>query len=544
MRRVLLLASLLALAAASGDAQSVRGVIVDDSTKLPVHQVLITLVDGAGQEILPGVRSDSSGNFTVHAARPGTYRVKAVRIGYRPLTSEPVSLGIAQLAVVRLRMTTVAQQLIPVRVVERRTLTAAELMSVSGFDLRESKGLGTFLSGERLAALGGLGVGEVLASFLQPTLYVNVDSSSAGALRIRQGRTSCIPEVYLDGRLLASTPEHIVEFDSSPALLQTAGDSMRLVLRRDAENARLAAGQEYAMSVLSALHANNLHGIEVYRANQLPPPSLAGWFGVTRGTISPCGTVAVWTKRGTRRLAAAARGTPPKNVQVIAGTVVNLDTGSPIAGVPIALLSDSRDPIGDPVESDDRGEFTIRTDKAGPIRMRTGNIGFQAVTSPIIPLAADEVLIVKLFVSPTQPVLAPLAVAARIGPQTFGVSSLGGFAYRRERGLAGVFFRHEEIRRAGATTLADLMRGLPGVTVGGPAPADTITFPGGADLPRCRPAFYVNGKPLVGDTERAIGSLALDGVFGVEIYTSETDIPAVFADAGAECGLVGVWMKR
>src|SRR5688500_18338098 len=200
MRGHIILASLVSLFAfaPAARAQSVKGVVVDDSTKLAIDGVLIALVDGRGEEQPRSVRSDSAGNFTLRASRPGTYRVRATRIGYRPVNSDPVSLTIGQLAVVRLRMTTIAQQLIPVRVVERRQLNAAELMSTMGFDLRESKGLGKFFSGEALASMGHASVRDILATQLQPTAFVYDDPIFGEVLRIQQGSNMCPPEVYLD----------------------------------------------------------------------------------------------------------------------------------------------------------------------------------------------------------------------------------------------------------------------------------------------------------------------------------------------------------
>ena len=165
-------------------AQTIRGTVVDADTKLPIFAVSVTLIDDAGTEVPPSVRSDSLGNFVVHAARAGLWRVKAMRIGYGPVTSDPVSLPIGGLAVVRLQMTTVAQRLLPVQVVEQRQLSANELMSTSGFDLRQRRGLGRFLSGERLAAMGHDGLREVLATQFEPVLYVYADSVLGDVLRI------------------------------------------------------------------------------------------------------------------------------------------------------------------------------------------------------------------------------------------------------------------------------------------------------------------------------------------------------------------------
>jgi hypothetical protein len=543
VRRRVLLACLISFAPlVTTGAQTVRGVVVDDSTKLPVEGVAVMLLDAAGKDVARGARSDSTGSFIIHAAHPGSYRVRAVRIGYQPLTSESVRLGVGQLVVMRLRMATLAQQLVPVRIVERRSLTAAELMSATGFDLRESKGLGLFLSGERLAAMGHDGVREIIASQLQPTVYVRADSVLGEVIRMRQGIGECAPEIYLDGRLLASAPESIIEWDSSNLL--TTLDSIRFRMRVEAENQRIAASQGYALSVLANLRAIDLHGVEVYRATQGLPASLGGWFGLTKTALRPCGTVAIWTKGGVGLPITSARNKRTSSVQVIIGNVVSYDTGLPVGDVPLTLLSDGRDVIGKPVRSDARGEFTIRTNRAGPLRLRAGSVGYTESTTPSFPVGVDEMVVVKVFVSAVQAVMTPLGVTARIVPQELSVGSLAGFTYRRERALGGTFFGVGEIQRAGVSRLADLIRSLDGVRMAGAAPTDTVTFLRGDDLPRCRPMYFIDGEPVTGNVESAIAALAMDRVFGVEVYSRPADVPAVFADAAAECGAIAIWMKR
>ena len=542
MRHQVFLAILIAVAAVTSlEAQTVRGVVVDDSTKLPIEGVTVALLDGEGHAIAGGTRSDSSGNFTIHAARPGTYMVRAARIGYRPLTSEPVKLGIGQLAVMRLRMTTLAQQLVPVRITERRALTAAELMSATGFDLRESKGLGKFLSGSRLAAMGHDDAKSIIGSQFQPTVYVSPDPVLGDVIRMRQGLRECAPEIYLDGRLISTVPDSVIEWDASN--LTTLLDSIRFQARVETEDQRISFSQGYALSVLANLRAVDLHGIEVYNANQVLPASLGGWFGVTKGVLRPCGTLAVWTKGGLGLPLASARNRRVSGVQVITGNVVSYDNGLPVAGVPITLLTDARDVVGPTVRADERGEFTIRTNRAGTLRLHVGSVGYTPSTTAAFPLARDELVAVKVFVSPTQAVMAPLGVVARVMPKSIGATSLAGFTYRRERKIAGAFFRRDDIARLGARRVADLVRPLAGVRIEGIAPADTITFLQADDLPRCRPLYFVDGKLVTGDARAAAEAITMDRVFGVEVYVNAADVPAVYADLAGDCGVIAMWTK-
>jgi len=492
--------------------------VIDDASKLPIYSAAVTLLDDSGNDVRPGARSDSLGNFVLHASRAGQWRVKAMRIGFGPVTSDAVMLPIGGLAVVRLRMTTVAQQLLPVQVIEQRQLSANELMSTAGFDLRESRGLGRFLSGDRLAGMGRDNVRDVLATFFQPALYVYSDSVMGEVLRMRQGAAECSPEVFLDGRLLATAPPPGATLDG-PAPV-TAIDSMRAQMRLDSERFRLGASQMYALQVLSSLTTDALHGIEVYRANETPPTSLGAWFGMTKASISPCGSVAIWTKAGARSVVAARNPVSSRRaVQVISGTLLDYDTGKPLSGRSVSLLSDARDQIGTPAITDDRGDFLFRTGRLGELRLTSGGEGYLTSTTPTFRISANELLVVKLFVSGRQGVLAPLGVAARVLPQQIGLTSVAGFTYRRERAQGGRYFRAEDIERAGARSIVDLVRA--------------------SELPAgCTPTYYVDGSRLAEKPD-----VAMSDVFGVEIYSRDAEVPELFADSGA-CALVVIWTKR
>jgi hypothetical protein len=513
----LLFAPLLALPLG---AQTVRGNIIDESTKLPVAEVVVTLVDNVGSPVAPTVRSDSAGNFIVHASRPGTYRVNASRIGYRALRSDPVSLSLGQLVVLRLRMTTVAQQLVPIRVVERRALKLDELMSTSGFDLRESKGAGRFLNAQELAGYGLESAAEVLRSYLRP--HVEIGDTLGGSYMYMRGSrgVQCAPEVYVDGHILTKP-----------------GDEIFL--------------RQAAFAMLETYPANQLHGVEVYRSNQVPPPSLGGTFGMESfldggGFMRMCGVVAVWTKYGAlRRALTVRRGGTNNDLQVIRGVVIDQESGKPVSGVPVTLLNEARNDLADPVRTDSLGEFTIRTNRFGMLRLGAGSIGYRAATTDPFGVAPRELVLVKVFVSRRSPVLAPLGIAARLLPESFAITALGGFAYRRERGLSGTFFGAEEIGRTGATTLAEILRGVEGVVVRGAPPASTIAMRAPASPGRiCAPAVLIDGVRVPAPADSTLSSVALPSIFGLEIYSSPVDIPEVFADIAGDCGVLGIWLKK
>jgi hypothetical protein len=206
-------------------------------------------------------------------------------------------------------------------------------------------------------------------------------------------------------------------------------------------------------------------------------------------------------------------------VQVISGTLLDYDTGKPLAGRPVSLLTDTRDAIGAAAVTDERGDFVFRTSRVGELRLTSGGDGYLTSTTPTFRIAANEMVVVKLFVSGSQGVLAPLGVAARVLPQQIGLTSLAGFTYRRERAQGGIFLRAEDIERTGARSVVDLLR--------------AAALPAG-----CTPTYYLDGSRLTNRPDVVMGR-----VFGVEIYTRESEVPEVFADAGA-CAVVVIWTRR
>jgi hypothetical protein len=84
-RRALSLVALLVPVGAR--SQTLRGVTVDASGQ-PVPGVVVMLLDSASQVAARGITT-GGGDFRLTAARAGTYRLRTLRIGFRPTLSEP-----------------------------------------------------------------------------------------------------------------------------------------------------------------------------------------------------------------------------------------------------------------------------------------------------------------------------------------------------------------------------------------------------------------------------------------------------------------------
>lgn len=289
VRRAILCAFAAAIGSAAPlTAQTIRGVVVDDSTKRPIEGAAVTLLDDKGVDLLrPAVRTDTAGRFVLHAGKQDTYRVKAIRIGYQPVMSGTIKLTEAQMVTLQLQMTVQPQRITAIQVTEKRRLSLAELMSPTGYDLRRSKNVGKFLDSATLAQYGRAPVRSALddrhTSF---GLQLSRDSREGSeVLQIMNGLTPCYPEVYLDGTWI-----------SAPMGIGQAG---------------AVNGSANALARLNILGADQVYGVEVYRRNQIPPPSLAGEFGTnSKMNAKACGVIAVWTTAFAKR-AAVALNKPP-----------------------------------------------------------------------------------------------------------------------------------------------------------------------------------------------------------------------------------------
>jgi hypothetical protein len=90
MRLVLLPAALL-LAAFPLGAQVVRGTLTEELSGRPVHGGLAQLIGPRG--VAASAVTDERGRFLLPEVAPGSYRLRALRIGYRPWTSDSFTLG-------------------------------------------------------------------------------------------------------------------------------------------------------------------------------------------------------------------------------------------------------------------------------------------------------------------------------------------------------------------------------------------------------------------------------------------------------------------
>ncbi|HSQ31314.1 MAG TPA: carboxypeptidase-like regulatory domain-containing protein [Gemmatimonadaceae bacterium] len=131
-------------------AQTVRGVVVDAGDR-PVPGVVVLLIDG-GSVVAARALSDPRGEYRVVAPRAGTYRLRTLRIGYRPVLSAPFVLAAGGEIAQRLILSGLPIALDTMRIVDRNVCRAFTDSGAATFAVWEQ--IRTALTAAQLTAAG------------------------------------------------------------------------------------------------------------------------------------------------------------------------------------------------------------------------------------------------------------------------------------------------------------------------------------------------------------------------------------------------------
>jgi len=129
---VLVLARLLP---ALASAQSINGVVVDRADA-PVAGVVVILLDNSSLGVARAL-SNARGEFRLTASKAGHYRVRTMRIGFLPVTSEPIALADGKTVTQRFVLGGIPFSLDTVRVAGRVTCKTSRENSAATFAVWE-----------------------------------------------------------------------------------------------------------------------------------------------------------------------------------------------------------------------------------------------------------------------------------------------------------------------------------------------------------------------------------------------------------------------
>jgi hypothetical protein len=263
----------LALVAMSGllapgglDAQTFRGTVSDVSTKRPLENATVALLDAQGRDLGRLARTDAAGRYHLHAGVAGSYTIRVTRLGYEPLSSQVTRLLGGQAVTIDFAMAAVSVKLGSVVVTGRTRLNRDELMSTVGFDLRRSRGVGLFLDTVNLSEFKRQSIAFVLEDHGSvPKISIKEEGAGPPSLVMlkgvsQRGIETCKPQIFIDGW-----------------------------------NADL---NRFGAQRLFGIGADEIYGVEIYSPHLLPPPSLGAEIGDYEGKsrAQTCGAIAVWTK--------------------------------------------------------------------------------------------------------------------------------------------------------------------------------------------------------------------------------------------------------
>jgi len=246
-------------------AQTIHGVAMSDSG-LGIEAVDVVLID-AGDSVTAWCTSDSLGRFLVVAPQPGSYRLRAVRLGYATFTTDAFWVEAGQEMEAELRLAVLPVDVAPLSVaVEARSLH----LDAVGFYHRMERGFGHFVTADQIQARSP----ERVSDIMRGMPGVNVVRAPGGDFEVvvRDGRTkllrgrgACLPSVSIDGLVIrvGGKPQRGLDGLVDPTMV---GSWTRLV------------------------HPAEIEGVEVYTGAAGLPVQVGGY-------ISPCGAILIWTKR-------------------------------------------------------------------------------------------------------------------------------------------------------------------------------------------------------------------------------------------------------
>jgi hypothetical protein len=277
---------MLAFGAVPAHAQSIVGVVVEDSSLIPIGAVRVQLRT-AGGSLVGTAQTDSMGSFTLPAEKAGKYQLHVAHPSYAELRSDTISLRHDEVIAVELRLAATAIAITPL-IVQSRAKDR-----LFGFHDRSARGgFGAYVTRKEIDTRQGARVTALLREIpgveliqtpessrplLETPGTTLTDTARAGVARgtttmvtMRGGAGRCLPVVFMDGIAMQQFPQSGID---------------------------------------ELLHTNNLEGVEVYRGLAGVPHQFQ--------TGNTCGVVAFWT-----RDPPAAERRSLKRLLVAAGTAI------------------------------------------------------------------------------------------------------------------------------------------------------------------------------------------------------------------------------
>lgn len=249
---------------------------------------------------------------------------------------------------------------------------------------------------------------------------------------------------------------------------------------------------------------------------------------------------------------ALALGWSPLAAQTIRGTVIDRESGRPLAEVLVLLLAETLDTVAYAF-TDSVGQFVLSSPVEGEFLLEAATLGYRTARAGLFEMGIDGEVTVEVRLTP-EPITIPGLAVDRAWALREPPLVRNGFFNRLHQGV-GHFITPEVLERTSATRLTDVLARVPFLRVVR-ASTDRVLVQDGGSL--CAPAVLVDGLlvstvegrrgragPIVGSEGDIEGLVALPDVEAVEVYRGGGEIPGQFAGmVRRECGAILIWTKR
>lgn len=276
---------ILPLQSSRTSAQTVRGVVLDNSTSGTVEQAVVKLMGPDGSAVFAEVTT-SRGTFVLRTVEPGNYRLRVELLGYATTTTELFELVAGEERHVTVRL---GHEAIPLEPLTVHVSSTPEPSFLPDIVERARRGFGEFLLRSDLDRRANEDVEQLLGSMAG----VRLSMTAFGDPLATMARSSSL---RLTGRMFATPPATREEayaraVECSPALYLNGSVYYRpRVIDADDPLSYEDVPIELIRSFFRWRGAE-IEAIEVYPG----PSSTPGEYG---GAASRCGAIAIWTRPG------------------------------------------------------------------------------------------------------------------------------------------------------------------------------------------------------------------------------------------------------
>lgn len=224
--------------------------------------------------------------------------------------------------------------------------------------------------------------------------------------------------------------------------------------------------------------------------------------------------------------------TEADSTATLVGKVVSAMTGGPLEGARVVLATSGLGAI-----TDSTGSFRISRVPAGFVdTVEVSLIGYaeQSVPLRLEPAATNRAV---FSLSETVLSVSDLEVEVERPPLRYSLSEFE----RRRKAANGYFVTPEMIERRDPNFPSDILRPVPGVSVGARVNGEAeIRFV--RSTVNCYPTLYLNGTLW---PRHNLDELSARQILAMEVYRGTSEVPLRFQSPGREdCGVIVVWTRQ